>query len=147
MGGMEVATLPFAQYTSQDENEFVLRSSSHIEQNGPVTLFGRIPVGSRVRVCHASHEDILGGVDSALSGVKESGFEPGAAIVISCAGRKWLLPESGQEEVDRTVKELGKLPLIGFPSYGEISPLRSASGEYSSALFHNLTFVVCVLGR
>ncbi len=145
-GGMELEVLPLAEYTSQDESRFVLRSCSHIEQNGPVTLFGRISEGSRVRVCHAAFEEILGGVDTALVGVKDHTFDPGAAVIISCAGRKWLLPESGQEEVDRAIKELGPIPLIGIPSYGEISPFRSPDGIYSSAMFHNVTFVVCVLG-
>jgi hypothetical protein len=147
MGGMELAVLPIAEYTSKDDSQFVLRSCSHIEQNGPVTIFGRVSLGSRIRVCHASMEEILGGVETSLSGLKENGFEPAAAVIISCAGRKWLLAESGQEEVDRTIKELGALPLIGIPSYGEISPFRSKEGVYSSAMFHNVTFVVCVLGR
>ncbi len=147
MGGMELAVLPLAEYTSSDDTQFVLRSCSHFEQNGPVTLFGRVNEGSRVRVCHAALEEILGGVETALSGVRDNGFEPAAAVIISCAGRKWLLAESGQEEVDRTIAELGALPLIGIPSYGEISPFRSKEGEYSSAMFHNVTFVICVLGR
>ena len=147
MGGMELAVLPLAEYPSADNDQFVLRSCSHIEQDGPVTLFGRVSLGSRIRVCHASLEEILGGVETALSGIKENGFEPAAAVIISCAGRKWLLAESGQEEVNRTINVLGALPLIGFPSYGEISPFRSKNGGYSSAMFHNVTFVIAVLGR
>ena len=147
MGGMELVVLPIAEYTSKDDSQFVLRSCSHIEQNGPVTLFGRVSEGSRVQVCHAALEEILGGVEAALAGVNDNGFNPAAAIIISCAGRKWLLPESGLEEVDRTVKKLGPIPLIGFPSYGEISPFRSKDGAYSSAMFHNVTFVICVLGQ
>jgi hypothetical protein len=147
MGGMELAVLPLAEYTPGNDHQFVLRSCSHIEQNGPVTLFGRVSEGSRVRVCHAALEEILGGVDTTMSGVKDPGFEPGAAIIISCAGRKWLLPESGQEEIERTIKEMGAIPLVGIPSYGEISPFRSAGGLYSSAKFHNVTFVVCILGK
>jgi hypothetical protein len=147
MGGMEMVVLPLAEYTSHDNSQFVLRSCSHIEQNGPVTLFGRVSEGSRVQVCHAAIEEILGGVETALTGINDNGFNPAAAIIISCAGRKWLLAEAGKEEVDRTIKKLGPIPLIGFPSYGEISPFRSKDGVYSSAMFHNVTFVICVLGR
>lgn len=147
MGGMELSVLPIAEYTSQDDTQFVLRSCSNIQQDGPVTLFGRVNEGSRVRVCHATLEQILGGVETALAGVRDSNFEPAGVVVISCAGRKWLLAESGQEEVDRTIKVLGALPLIGIPSYGEISPFRSPEGAYSTAMFHNVTFVVCVLGK
>jgi hypothetical protein len=147
MGGMELAVLPLAAYTSEDHAEFVLRSSSHIEQNGAVTLFGAVSQGASVRVCHASLEEILGGVDTAISGLKDNEFEPAAAIIISCVGRKWLLAQAGQEEVDRTIRELGPIPLIGIPSYGEISPFYSQSGGYSSAMFHNVSFVIGILGR
>ena len=146
MGGMELAVLPLAEYTG-DDGQFVLRSCSHFEPSGSVTLFGRVNEGSQVRVCHAALEEILGGVDTALADVRDDGFEPAAAVIISCAGRKWLLAQSGQEEVDRTIAELGPLPLVGIPSYGEISPFRSKGGAYSSAIFHNVTFVFCVLGR
>lgn len=147
MGGMELAVLPIAEYTSEDCSQFVLRSCSHIEENGPVTLFGRVSEGSQVRVCHAALEEILGGVETALAGVDRHDFEAQAAIIISCAGRKWLLAEAGQEEIDRTLRSLGTIPLVGIPSYGEISPFRSREGVYSSAMFHNVTFVICVLGR
>ena len=147
MGGMELAVLPIAEYLNDKDCQFVLRSCSKISPSGAVTLFGRVTEGARVQVCHASLEEILGGVQTAISGVKEDGFEPAAAIIISCAGRKWLLAESGQEEVDRTLRELGPLPMIGIPSFGEIFPFRLIDGSYSPTMFHNVTFGICVLGR
>jgi hypothetical protein len=147
MGGMELAVLPIAEYLADDDSHFALRSCSHLEGNGAVTLFGRVMPGSRVRVCHASMEEIVGGVETALVGAKNSGFEAAAAIIVSCAGRKWLLAEDGQEEVNRTIATLGSIPLIGMPSFGEICPFRSKDGVHSPALFHNVTFVAGVLGR
>jgi hypothetical protein len=147
MGGMELVILPIAEYLHENDCQFVLRSISKITPDGSVTLFGRITEGARVQVCHATLEEILGGVEIAIADVKEVGFDPAAAILISCAGRKWLLPQSGQEEVDRTIRELGVLPLIGIPSYGEICPFRFTDGTYSPTMFHNVTFGVCLLGR
>jgi hypothetical protein len=146
MGGMELAVLPIAEYPCEDDSQFVLRSCSKITPNGAVKLFGRVTQGARVQVCHASLEEILGGVETAISDVKDDGFEPAAAIIISCAGRKWLLAESGQEEIARTIAQLGKLPLIGIPSYGEIAPFRLTDGTSSPSMFHNVTFAICVLG-
>jgi len=147
MGGMELAVLPIAEYLSDDDTHYALRSCSHIDTNGAVTLFGRIMPGSRVRVCHASTEEIVGGVEKAFAGVKNGGFEPAAALIVSCAGRKWLLAEAGQEEVNRTIATLGMVPLIGLPSFGEICPFRPKDGAYSPVNFHNVTFVAGVLGR
>jgi hypothetical protein len=33
-----------------------------------------------------------------------------------------------------------------LPSFGEIGPFREADGGYSPLLFHNVTFVACLLG-
>jgi hypothetical protein len=147
MGGMELAVLPIAEYVDDDDTHFALRSCSHLDASGAVTLFGRVMLGSRVRVCHASMEEIVGGVETALVGAKNSGFEPAAAIIISCAGRKWLLAEDGQEEVNRTLTTLGTIPLIGMPSFGEICPFRPEGGAHCPVMFHNVTFVAGVLGR
>ena len=74
------------------------------------------------------------------------GFTPSAAIIISCAGRKWLLADRGDHELSAFFKHLGyTIPLIGFPSFGEISPFRYEDGTYTTVSFHNVTFVVCLL--
>jgi hypothetical protein len=75
------------------------------------------------------------------------GFTPSAAIIVSCAGRKWLLADRGEKELAAFFDNLGySVPLIGFPSFGEISPFRLGTGAYTTVNFHNGTFVVCLLG-
>ena len=91
----------------------------------------------------------LAGVVAAVSrlGPLPDGFKPAAAIVISCAGRKWLLDDSGTKELETFFGAVGeKLPLVGFPSFGEIAPFRRPEGSYTPTCFHNVTFVVCLLG-
>ena len=90
--------------------------------------------------------EIIDGVDTALSEASQSELKPAAAILISCAGRRWLLTEAGSEEVARVRERLGDIPLIGLPSFGEIAPFRRSDGSYSPLLFHNVTFVACLLG-
>lgn len=68
-------------------------------------------------------------------------------MVISCAGRKWLLEDRANEEVEQVLATLGqRIPLVGFPSFGEISPFRKPDGTYSDTFFHNVTFVICAIG-
>jgi hypothetical protein len=143
----DLGLMPLAEYRASNADDFVLRTPSAADPlTGELTLFGRIEEGSVVRVCHASLENILCGVEEALEGVRDSEFEPGGVLLVSCAGRKWLLPESGREEVERVLRKLGNLPLAGIPSFGEIGPFRLNRGGYSTVLFHNVTFVVCALG-
>jgi hypothetical protein len=148
-GETDLGVVPLATYTPADYPNFFLRSPSHFdEKTGSVTLFGSILEGQQVRVCTATRQDVLLGVQEALEALQDIGLEPAGAIVISCAGRKWLLEDRCPEEVSRVFEALGKkIPLIGFPSFGEISPFRNPNGSYSPVYFHNVTYVICLIGK
>ena len=111
----ELAVLPLAEYTSNDDSQFVLRSCSHFEQNGPVTLLGRVIRVQRVRVCHAALEEILGGVETATPVLEITGSNPLPPSSSAAPAGNGFWQSPGQEEVDRTIRELGALPLIGIP--------------------------------
>ena len=84
---------------------------------------------------------------SALEGLNGEKAGGAAAVVISCAGRKWLLEDRGEEEVEQVLAALGqRIPLVGFPSFGEIGPFRKPDGAYTETFFHNVTFVICSIG-
>ncbi len=143
----DLGTVPLAVIDAQEN--FVLRALSRANHaDGSIKLFGRITPGAAVKVCHATEDDLVRGVDQALDAVLGRGdFRPGAAIVVSCAGRKWLLSESGEEEIRRLHETLGALPFAGFPSFGEIAPPLGAEAPAPAPVrFHNVTFVVAALG-
>jgi hypothetical protein len=147
LGTADLGVIPLAAFCSPEDTTYYLRTPSATNPaTGEMTLFGQIPTGSRVRVCTSTLAEIIGGVDAAVNPLTGTTFVPGCAIVISCAGRKWLLPESGREELQRLTELLGNIPLVGFPSFGEIGPFRQADGSYTAPHFHNVTFVVCLLG-
>jgi len=73
-------------------------------------------------------------------------FEPVAAIIISCAGRKSVLKEGLELEPQEVLKGApGMQALVGYPSFGEIGPLKSANG-YDESIFHNMTTIVLTIG-
>jgi hypothetical protein len=64
-------------------------------------------------------------------------------LAISCVGRRVVLGERTEEEVEAVLEGLPEgTPLIGFYSYGEISP----SGLLSCDL-HNQTMTLTALGE
>ena len=76
----------------------------------------------------------------------ESGSErePALALLISCVGRKLVLKQRVEEEVESVRDVLGERPaLIGFYSYGEIAPV---AGSRTCEL-HNQTMTVTVLSE
>jgi len=150
LGEADLGIVPLAAYHAGSTEHFFLRTPSHLHPDtGAVTAFGSVDKGAVVRVCNASREDVIKGVSDTMHGLSPDslGFVPSAAIVISCAGRKWLLADRGLQEISALLEKLGySIPLIGFPSFGEISPFRLADGSYTTVSFHNVTFVVCLVG-
>ena len=60
-------------------------------------------------------------------------------IAISCIGRRLVLGERAEEEIETTLEELGNdSSLVGFYSYGEISP----SFNFLKCELHNQTMTI-----
>jgi hypothetical protein len=65
--------------------------------------------------------------------------EPDLAILVSCVGRKLVLKQRIEEEVESVREVLGKnTVLTGFYSYGEICPY----GAITGCELHNQTMTI-----
>ncbi len=123
-----------------------IAQNSHAEAGG-LTLHGGIQRGDVVQVCLAQPEDLVAEVHAIASRAAASGFQPSAALIVSCAGRKWLLGGQIDFEVGAIEEAFGgDLAIAGFPSFGEIGPLFH-EGVYTRNLFHNMTYVLLLLGN
>jgi small ligand-binding sensory domain FIST len=109
-------------------------------------LYGGIAVGQKVQVCLAQPELIIEETYKlAALAAAENTISPVAAIIVSCAGRKKMLGTRLHHEITAVSQHFGKMPLVGFPSLGEVGPLRTVDG-YSGNLFHNMTYVLLLIG-
>jgi len=71
------------------------------------------------------------------------GRPPVMAFVYSCMARKIVLGRRTREEILAIGEELGaSIPMLGFYTYGEYSPLECGSANR----LHNETATVAVLG-
>lgn len=106
-----------------------------------MTFAGNMPVGHFARFMKAHPDRLVDGAGDA--GMK--GLDPRAAdlaILVSCVGRKMLLKERVAEEIAGIRHRLGeRVPITGFYSYGQISPL--PLDERSE--LHNQTMTVTTL--
>jgi hypothetical protein len=116
------------------------------EENHSMTFAGDIPVGSYARLMKANFDRLI---DGAVGAAKTSYQAIGAssvelAILISCVGRKLVLKQRIEEEVEGVRSILGdSTVLTGFYSYGEISPFTpSAKCE-----LHNQTMTITTLSE
>jgi len=118
-----------------------------LDDPGSVVLAGGIEAGQSVQVCFASPEALIAEVYAIAARARER-IAPRAAVVFSCGGRKEVLGGQIEHEIIALSQAFPDgLPLVGFPSLGEFGPLRDATGGYTSSLFHNMTFVLLLVGE
>jgi hypothetical protein len=110
------------------------------ESNGSMTFAGDIPQGSNVKFMMADYDHLIdGAARAAEKSGKQSEISPELVIMVSCVGRKLVLGDRVDEEVEAVADRLGKEAIYtGFYSNGEISPLVSKS----DCRLHNQTMTI-----
>lgn len=125
-----------------DENSLpVVRTILAVnEEDQSLTFAGNIPKGSYVRLMKANIDRLINGAqDSAVSANKVQQESSELAILISCVGRRLVLKQMVEEEVEVVREVIGEKPSIaGFYSYGEIAPF----GKFSPCELHNQTMTI-----
>lgn len=115
------------------------------EAEQSLTFAGDMPEGAYVRLMKANFERLIdGAIGAAKISQTLSGTPTQLAILISCVGRKLVLKQRIEEEVEGVREVLGtETVLTGFYSYGEISPhTPSAKCE-----LHNQTMTITTLSE
>lgn len=116
------------------------------EAEQSLTFAGDIPQGSYARLMKANFDRLIdGAVGAAQTSYEAIGkTSPELALLISCVGRKLLLKQRIEEEVEGVQDTLGQETILaGFYSYGEISPFSpSAKCE-----LHNQTMTITSLSE
>lgn len=125
-----------------DKEEPVVRTIHAVNNDDQSLVFaGNIPEGSYVKLMKANVDRLINGAElSAKASVDMiAKGESELAILISCVGRKVVLKQLVEEEVEAVAEVLGEqVKIIGFYSYGEIAPFR----EGSATVLHNQTMTV-----
>jgi hypothetical protein len=116
------------------------------EEDSGVKLFGGVNKGDYIQVCLTPPEKIIQDIEDIAQSLSNLPFKPIAALTISCAGRKKVLAENLDREVTNILQNCESIEaLAGFPSFGEFGPVKNKDG-YSKALFHNMTFILLLIG-
>jgi hypothetical protein len=116
------------------------------EKQGSLILAGEIHQGGYLKLMHASTDALVDGAESAARAVGEMSALPAPtlAILVSCVGRKLVMGDRVDEEIEAVASVLGKDAVrTGFYSYGEISPF--APGV--SCKLHNQTMTVTLIAE
>jgi hypothetical protein len=133
--------------TGAQGGEGVVRTVLSVnEQDGSMTFAGDIPQGGTAQLMKTNVDDLVDGATAAaeasLTGL--GGRPPELALLVSCVGRKLVMKQRVEEEVEAIRDIFGAdTKITGFYSYGELSPFRQG-GE---CRLHNQTMTITALAE
>ncbi|PRP66218.1 FIST signal transduction protein [Nonlabens agnitus] len=115
------------------------------EENNAMILAGDVPEKSKVQLMMSTMDDIAAASETAAIRAMEGRRQPPQlAILISCIGRKLVLDQRVEEEVEEVMDVIGNNVVItGMYSYGEIAPFY---GERECRL-HNQTMTITLISE
>ncbi|MCP4592821.1 MAG: hypothetical protein GY842_18965 [bacterium] len=137
---------PLAMRPEETAQKSLVRTVLAVDESeGSMTFAADIPEGSLVQLMRANMDRLITSAsESALMTIQHS-TEPGPvfSIAISCVGRRLVLGERAEEEIESV---LDTLPTgskqVGFYSYGEISPYTTGHCD-----LHNQTMTLTTIAE
>jgi hypothetical protein len=138
---------PLAVFEDATSDRFYLRTPvAYDRETGSISCFGAVPEGATVQITVAAVDQIFEGARASISDALASfpaGARPAAALLFSCATRKYLLGTRAGHELEVVRELLGEqVPVGGLYCMGEIAPMASVD----ETRFHNATMVSLLLG-
>ncbi|OWP85022.1 histidine kinase [Flavobacterium davisii] len=131
---------------AENKEKAVVRTVLNInENNNSMTLAGDVPINSKVQLMMASVDGLSEGAKKAAQEAMENRIKnPEFALLVSCIGRKLVMDQRVEEEIEEVKKTIGNQTVIsGFYSYGEIAPF----GKNSNCELHNQTMTLTLISE
>ena len=129
-----------------DSKEVLVRTILTIdEENNAMVLAGDVPEGSKVQLMMSTVDDIADGALIAGNyAMRNRKSKPDLALLVSCVGRKLVMDQRTEEEVEEVKGAIGdETKIMGFYSYGEMAPF---AGQNECKL-HNQTMTLTLFSE
>ncbi len=127
----------------------VVRTVLAVDRNArSMTFAGDIPQGSKAQLMRGEFTSLAAGATDAASqvaeGLSESAGETRLALLVSCIGRRLLMGQRIEDEIEAVAAVLpAGVTQVGFYSYGEIAP-HSVSNICE---LHNQTMTITLISE
>ncbi|WP_298343047.1 FIST N-terminal domain-containing protein [uncultured Algibacter sp.] len=136
---------PLNVKSSEEKQSFVRTILNIDEADNTMILAGDIPEHSKVQLMMTNVDNIANASERAAKQALElRSTKPQLALLVSCIGRKLVLDQRVEEEIEEVVAVVGNdTTICGFYSYGEIAPFH---GENNCQL-HNQTMTITLISE
>jgi hypothetical protein len=132
---------PFAILNDNEDESGLIRIILAVDEaKGSLTFAGDIPHNGLLRLMHTDSSGLVAGAKGAASETfKHAKNHDGVGVLISCVGRKLVMGDDIDEEVEAVQDSFGDHnPVTGFYSYGEICPQEG----FQQCKLHNQTMTI-----
>lgn len=104
------------------EENCIVRTVMEIDEARKCLIFGGdVPEGYTAKLMRGNMEHLIDGAARAATHASQhDGKSWDLAVLVSCIGRKLLMGQRISDETEAVAEALGRTPIIGFYSYGEI---------------------------
>ncbi len=134
---------PLAIREPDGEEQLVRTILAVDEEVQSLTFAGDIPQGSLGQLMRANFDRVIGGAETAAAEAAMGHTGQVVCISISCVGRRLVLGERIEEEVEAVLDVLPPDSLqVGFYSYGELSPYANGTCD-----LHNQTMTITTIAE
>ncbi len=137
---------PLALRAHREDSKQIVRTILGVDDRAQsMTFAGNMPQGYLAQMMRANFDRLVDGAsiaaENALGGV--GGADSVLSLAISCVGRRLVLQDRTEEELEATLDILPSgTQQIGFYSHGEISPFETGSCE-----LHNQTMTLTTIAE
>lgn len=135
---------PFTVRADRNDDKRLVRTILAVDEDSQsLTFAGDMPEGTYAQLMHSNFDRLIQGAGEAAVSSRSGTAAAGAAlaIAVSCVGRRLVLGERTEEEIEATLDALPpSTQQVGFYSYGEISPFASGHSD-----LHNQTMTMTTI--
>ena len=134
---------PLSIKGNDNDSEIIRTLLAVNEEDNSITFAGDIPQGYTVRLMKPKVDVLIDGAKLAAQDIHKANDQPALGLVVSCTGRKIVMSDLVEEELEVLEEVLGdNVQLTGFYSYGEFAPFRD---DIYSCELHNQTMTLTAI--
>ncbi|TVZ08368.1 hypothetical protein JM80_0856 [Cellulophaga sp. RHA_52] len=129
-----------------EDSQPIVRTIINIDEDtNTMTLAGDVPQGSTVQLMMSTVDDIAEGASVAAKyAIRNRENLPQLALLVSCVGRKLVMDQRTEEEVEEVLDVIGnQSKIMGYYSYGEMAPFEGNN----ACMLHNQTMTLTLISE
>ena len=134
---------PLSIKENPDSHELIRTLLGINEEDKSIIFAGNVPEGWTARLMKPNIDLLVQGAGRAAEIANMENGKSALGLVVSCVGRKLVMSQLVDEELEAVSEELGNnVQLTGFYSYGEIAPF---ADSLHTCELHNQTMTITVI--